>query len=162
MIIVDCFVIKCRCFNDLGESVMQQQDGLPFPWTTWVGFPLNFEGKQCRWLSHHTQVDYWSEVIEHYPLVMQQSLSQSEAFLPFRVGQPQPIRDFPTIEPGTLQCHNTRTYKKRCTCTSGSSLEVSQLVYTSGLYQSVALWLILHCSSQERRLPLRSSSHFKQ
>ena len=24
------FVIKCGCFNGLGESVMQQQDGLPF------------------------------------------------------------------------------------------------------------------------------------
>ena len=44
----------------------------------------------------------------------------------------------------------------------GSSLEVSQLVYTSDLSQSASLWLILHCSSQERRFPLRSSSRFKQ
>ena len=118
--------------------------------------------KQCHRPSHHTRVDYWREVIEHRPLVMWQSLGQSEAFPPFRAGQPQPIRDFSTIEPGTLQCHNTKTYKKRCTCTSGTSLEGSQLVYTSGLYQSVALRLILHCGSQEGRLSLRSSSHFKQ
>ena len=123
---------------------------------------LNFEGKQCHQPSHRTPVTYQSEVIEHRPLVAWQSLSQSEAFLPFRAEQPQPIRDFPAIEPGTLQHRNASTYKKRCTCTSGSSLEVSQLVYTSGLYQSVALRLILHCSSQERRLPLRSSSRSKQ
>ena len=45
----NCFlVIKRGCFNDLGESVMQQQDGLPFLLTTLVGFPLNFKGKQCH------------------------------------------------------------------------------------------------------------------
>ena len=142
--------------------VMQRPDGLPFPWTTWVGFPPNFEGKQCHRPSHHTRVDYRSKVIEHCPLVARQGLGQSEAFPPFSTGWPQPIRDFPTIEPGTLQRHNTKSYKKRCTCTSGSSLEVSQLVYTSDLSQSAALRLILHCSSQKRRLPLRSSSHFKQ
>ena len=123
----------------------------------------NLKGKkQCHRPSHRTQVDYWSEVIKHHPLVTWQSLSQSEAFPPFRAGWPQPIRDFPTIEPGTLQHHNTKMYKKRCTCTSGSSLEGSQLVYTSGLYQSAALQLILHCGSQEGRFPLRFSSHFKQ
>ena len=55
------------------------------------------------------------------------------------MGWPQPIRDFPAIEPGTLQHHNTKSYKKRCACTSRSSLEGSQLVYTSGLYQSASL-----------------------
>ena len=63
------FVIKCGCFNDLGESVMQQQDDLPSLWTTWVGFPPNFKGKQCHWPSHHTQVEYRSsyrsERVEH-------------------------------------------------------------------------------------------------
>ena len=118
--------------------------------------------KQCHRPSHCTRVDYWSEVIEHRPLVAQQSLGQSEAFPPFGAGWLQPIRDFPAIEPSMLQRHNTKMYKKRCTCTSGSSLEGSQLVYTSGLYQSAALRQILHCGSQEGRLPLRSSSHFKQ
>ena len=126
-----------------------------------VCFPPNFEGKQCHRPSHRTQVDYWSEITEHCPLVMRQSLGQSEAFPPLSMGWPQPIRDFPAIEPGMLQCHNTKSYKKRCVCTSGASLEVSQLVYTLGLSQSAALRLILHCSSQERRLPLRSSSCFK-
>ena len=70
--------------------------------------PLNFEGKQCHRPSHHTQVEYQSEIIEHHPLVTQQSLGQSEAFLPLSLGWPQPIRDFPTIEPCTLQHHNTK------------------------------------------------------
>ena len=55
------------------------------------------------------------EIIEHHPLVMRQSLSQSEAFPPLSLGWPQPIRDFPAIEPSTLQHHNTKSYKKRCT-----------------------------------------------
>ena len=58
---------------------------------------------------HGTQVEYrsgsWSEIIEHCPLVMWQSLSQSEAFLPLSLEWSQPIRDFPTIEPGMLQRH---------------------------------------------------------
>ena len=41
-------------------------------------------------------------------------------------------------------------------------LEVSLLVYTLGLTQSAALQLSPHCSSQERRLPLRLSICFKQ
>ena len=84
-------------------------------------------------------VDYQSEIIKHCPLVMQQSLSQSEAFPPLSLGWPQPIRGFHAIEPGMLQCHNTKSYKKRCACTSGSSLEVPQLLYTLDLSQSVAL-----------------------
>ena len=55
-----------------------------------------------------TQVEYWSQIIKHRPLVTWQSLSQSEAFLPLSPGWPQPIRDFPTIESGTLQHHNTK------------------------------------------------------
>ena len=47
-------------------------------------------------------------LIEHCPLVMWQSLSQSETFLPLNSGQPQPIRFFPTIEPSILQCHNAQ------------------------------------------------------
>ena len=49
-----------------------------------------------------------------------------------------------TFPPLSLVCSNVITpkpYKKRCACTSGSSLEVSQLVYTLGLSQSVALRL---------------------
>ena len=63
----------------------------------------NFEGKQCHQPSHCTQVEHRSEIIEHCPLVALQTLGQSEAFLPLSPGRPQPIRDFPTIEPGTLQ-----------------------------------------------------------
>ena len=37
---------------------------------------------------------------------MQQSLSQSEAFLPLSPGWPQPIRDFPTRGPGTSSDEN--------------------------------------------------------
>ena len=91
------------------------------------------------------------------------------------VAKSRPIRSFPAIKPGMASANQTflplspvrsnvitpKSYKKRCACTSGVSLEVPQLVYTSDLSQSVALQLILHCSSQERRLPLRSSSHFK-
>ena len=141
---------------------MQQQDGHPFRELRELASLRTSREKQCHPPSHHTRVDYWSEVIEHCPLVTWQSLSQSEAFLPFGAGWLQPIRDFPAIEPGTLQCHNTKMYKKRCTCTSRSILEGLQLVYTLGLYQSAALRLILHCGSQEGRLLLRSSSHFKQ
>ena len=141
---------------------MQRPDGLPFRELRELVSLRTLREKQCHRPSHHTQVDYQSDIIEHCPLVTWQSLGQSEAFPPFGVGQPQPIRDFPTIEPSTLQHHNTKTYKKRCMCTLGSSLEGSQLVYTSGLYQSVALRLILHCGSQEGRLPFRSSSCFKQ
>ena len=54
------------------------------------------------------RVTIQSEVIKHHPLVMQQGLSQSEAFLPFRVGRPQPIRDFPAIEPGITPSHIKR------------------------------------------------------
>ena len=53
------------------------------------------------------------------------------------VAKSRPIRSFPaikpgmasanqrlsTIEPGTLQHHNTKSYQKRCTCTSGSVLK---------------------------------------
>ena len=133
---------------------------LPVNYVSW--FPSELRGKAVP----STESPYLSQLlergIEHCPLVTWQGLGQSEAFPPFSAGQPQPIRDFPTIEPCMLQCHNTKSYKKRCACTSGSSLEVSQLVYTSGLSQSVALRLILHCSSQKRRLPLRFSSRFKQ
>ena len=141
---------------------MQQQDGLPFHELRELASLQTSREKQCHRLSHRTQVNYWSEVIEHRPLVTWQSLSQSEAFPPFGAGQLQPIRDFPAIEPSTLQRHNTKTYKKRCACTSRSSLEGSQLVYTLGLDQSAARRLILHCGSQEGRLLLRSSSRFKQ
>ena len=118
---------------------MQQQDGLPFGELRELASLQTLREKQCHRPSHCTRVDYWSEVIKHHPLVVRQSLGQSEAFLPFGVGWLQPIRDFPTIEPSTLQHHNTKTYKKRCVCTLRSSLEGSQLVYTSGLDQSVAL-----------------------
>ena len=134
----------------------------PFPVNYVSWFPSELRGKTVPSTKSRTRVDYQSEVIKHHLLVTWQSLSQSESFPPFKAGWPQPIRDFPAIEPSTLQCHNNKTYKKRCVCTSGSSLEGSQLVYTSGLYQSVALRLILHCGSQEGRLPLRSSSRFKQ
>ena len=134
----------------------------PFPVNYVSWFPSELQGKAVPSTKSPARVNYQSEVIKHRPLVTWQGLGQSEAFPPFRVGRPQPIRDFPAIEPGTLQRHNTKSYKKRCACTSRSSLEVSQLVYTSGLYQSAALRLILHCSSQEGRLSLRSSSHFKQ
>ena len=43
-----------------------------------------------------------------HPPVTWQSLSQSEAFPPLSLGWPQPIRDFPTSEPGMLQRHNTK------------------------------------------------------
>ena len=92
---------------------MQQQEGLPFLLTTLVGFPLNFEGELCHCLSYHTPVEYclgsWSEMIEHRSLVMQQSLSQSEAFPPLSPEQSQLIRGFPTIEPGMLQRHLFKT-----------------------------------------------------
>ena len=101
-------VIKCGCFNDLGESVVQWQDGPLSRELCELVSLQNFEGKQCHQPSHHTQVEYRSEIIEHRPLVTWQSLCQSEAFPPLSLGQPQPIRDFPAIEPGTLQCHNTK------------------------------------------------------
>ena len=62
--------------------------------------------------------------MEHHPLVTWQSLGQSEAFPPFRVGWLQPIRDFPTTEPGMLQHHNTKMYKKRSHAPQGPILKV--------------------------------------
>ena len=98
---------------------MQQQDGLPFLLTTLVGFPPNFEGEPCHCLSYHTPVKYCSgsrsEMIEHRPLVMRQSLSQSEAFLPLSPEHSQPIRGFPTIEPGML-LSSLQNHVKRGVC----------------------------------------------
>ena len=99
------------CLNTcrINIYVVQWQDGLPFLWNTWVGFPPNFEGKQCHWPSHHTQVEHQSEIIEHRPLVTQQSLSQSGAFLP--------------LSPVCSNVITLKSYKKRCECTSGSVLK---------------------------------------
>ena len=67
-------------------------------------------------------------MIEHCPLVTWQSLSQSETFPPLSVEWSQPIRDFPTIEPGMLQCHLLYIY----------ILIYSSYIY---MYETVAVYL---------------------
>ena len=133
----------------------------PFPMNYMSWFPSKLRGKAVP----STESPYSSRLSERDnrtpPSCCMAKSRPIRSFPPLSPGWPQPIRDFPAIEPGTLQHHNTKSYKKRCACTSGSSLEVSQLVYTSDLSQLAALRLILHCSPQERRLPLRSSSCFK-
>ena len=41
----------------------------PFPVNYMSWFPSELQGKAVPSMSHRTQVDYWSEVIEHHPLV---------------------------------------------------------------------------------------------
>ena len=81
----------------------------------WPPFPVNYvswflsklQGKAVPLVKPRTQVEYRlssrSEIIEHCPLVMQQGLSQSEAFPPVSLEHSNVITQKP--------------YKKKCECT---------------------------------------------
>ena len=69
-------------------------------------FPSKLQGKAVPSTVTILKSSIRSKIIKHHPLVTWQSLGQSEAFLPLSPGWPQPITDFPAIEPSMLS-HNT-------------------------------------------------------